>query len=100
MKTSQEVREAAGLTTRQFHRFIHEGVIGTLDHAPGSGFHRRFTDKDAEHIVLFAQLWRAGMKPDAASGAAAQIQEYGEARLGHFRLRLALLGDREEADRG
>lgn len=91
-----EVLRRSGLTARQLEDLVHRGCVGSPEHISGSGHPREWSAEEVEHVVLTAQLLRAGLTKSTAALAAAELLAFGIAFLGDFRLTPA--GGEQEFD--
>jgi hypothetical protein len=88
----------AGITYRQFDHWATKGylpLVEDTDVSLGSGNRREISNEAAEHLVLMAELVRAGMNPRRASDHARKIQTSPESR---WRLGMNLVLQKESAE--
>lgn len=87
--TAPQTCALAGVTYRQLDYWIRTGRVRPVDGPCGSGNYREFEQAEAAIATRMGVLVRAGLLPDAAEDVARQLQTYGFAHLGGFRIEAA-----------
>jgi DNA-binding transcriptional MerR regulator len=83
--TADDVVKATGLTYRALDHWLRKGYLDIPDPTPGSGFPRRFTDDQLDHIGTVKALVDAGFTTRAAA-AIAHNCPYGEWEIDHIQV--------------